>query len=284
MDDSMHVEFSRRLGDLDDIRRFITGDRKMRYQYYELFDAGNLDEDNQLMDLDTARAHAGLGNRLWHTDSSFNPRRASYSLLRAAEIPPKGNGGNTEFADSRTAFSELPDDVKKDLVAHDYVGAHTFAQSRRLGSPEYFKDLDPWSYKMARHRIAQVHEPSGRVNLYIGAHLHHIEGLSDEKSAELRDFLNGHVAREKYTVSVEWNSPGDLIIWDNRAVLHRAMGGSFEGKHRRDLRRTTVHDDSRTAWGLNEAGEPAVGFQPSLMKRNEIPPEAAARPAAAAVS
>jgi alpha-ketoglutarate-dependent 2,4-dichlorophenoxyacetate dioxygenase len=265
MDDTSHVNFSRRLGELDNIKRFVTANRKLRYQYYELFDAGNIGEDNELLDTESPRAHANRGNHIFHADSSYNFRRASYSCLRAVEIPPPGSGGNTEFADSRTAFDDLPDSVREDLIKRNYIGAHTFVQSRKLGSPGYFKDLDAMKFKMGRHKLAQVHEPSGRVNLYIGAHLHHIEGLSDEKSTELRDFLNSHVAQDKHVVSVEWESPGDMIIWDNRATLHRAAGGSFEGKYRRDLRRTTVHDDSSTAWGLNEK-EQSLGFDVAKLK------------------
>lgn len=115
---------------------------------------------------------------------------------------------------------------------------------------------------MARHRLAQVHEGSGRVNLYAGAHLHHIEGLSEEESAKMRDMLNGHITQPKYVYTFKWEQPGDIIMWDNRAVLHRAAGGSFAGKYRRDLRRTTVHDDSAGAWGLNDKeGVSAVGYQ-----------------------
>jgi len=70
------------------------------------------------------------------------------------------------------------------------------------------------------------------------------------------------VAQPKYTYTFEWEQPGDMIMWDNRATLHRAMGGSFAGKYRRDLRRTTVHDDSAGAWGLNStAGVTALGYQ-----------------------
>ena len=115
---------------------------------------------------------------------------------------------------------------------------------------------------MARHRLAQIHEGSGRVNLYVGAHLHHIEGISLEESAKLRDTLNKHVTQPKYLYTFEWEQPGDMIMWDNRALLHRAAGGSFAGKYRRDLRRTTVHDDSANAWGLNDAGGvTALGYQ-----------------------
>lgn len=228
--------------------------RKPRYAHYELFDAGNIDEGHGgPLDPTSQRAHANRGNALWHVDSSFNPRRASFSLLRACELPPPGHGGNTEFADSRTAFDELPDDAKELLLARDYAGAHSLMHSRKLGSPRFFEDVDPATAPMQRHRILQRHEPSGRLNLYVGAHLHHIEEGGEEipGSWDLVQRLNQHVSQPKYTTAVQWEKPGDLVIWDNRCVLHRAGAGTFEGKYKRDLRRTTVHDDSPTAWGLN---------------------------------
>lgn len=112
--------------------------------------------------------------------------------------------------------------------------------------------MDPTKDGFSRHKILQRHEPSDRMNLYIAAHLHHIEGLSEADSSALRRKLLDHVSKEKYTVSLSWQNETDMIIWDNRCTLHRAAGGAFEGKYKRDLRRTTVHDNSPTAWGMNE--------------------------------
>ncbi|KAI6082968.1 taurine catabolism dioxygenase [Hypoxylon rubiginosum] len=264
MDDAAHVRFSARFGELDNIRRYLIGGRKPRYDLYELFDAGNIDGDTDtILDPASARAHSNRGNGLFHADSSFNPRRASFSLLRACALPPPGHGGNTDFADSRTAFDELPGDLRERLLAHDYVGAHSMAHSRKLGSPEFFADVDPTTASpMQRHRVAQRHEPSGRMNLYVGAHLHHIEedGKEISDSWELVQRLNAHATQKKYTTTVPWYSPSDMVIWDNRCVLHRAGGGTFEGKFRRDLRRTTVHDDSPTAWGCNSKDVVWQGF------------------------
>jgi alpha-ketoglutarate-dependent 2,4-dichlorophenoxyacetate dioxygenase len=219
----------------------------------ELFDASNLDEQNNIISLDSFRAHSNRGNGLFHVDSSFNPRRASFSLLRAVDIPPAETGGNTDFADSRTAWDELPSHLKEELLAKDYIGAHCMAHSRKQGSPDFFKDVDPDKAPQSRHRIVQLHEPSGRMNLYIGAHLHHLEGdgMTPERSAELIRQLNLHATQDKYRTSVVWDQPGDMIMWDNRCVMHRAGPWSGEGKFKRDMRRTTVHDDSSTAWGLN---------------------------------
>jgi alpha-ketoglutarate-dependent 2,4-dichlorophenoxyacetate dioxygenase len=105
---------------------------------------------------------------------------------------------------------------------------------------------------MSQHKLIQIHEPSGRRNIYIAAHSHSIVGLPQDESDALIKRLLDHVTQKKYTVSVDWKQGSDMVIWDNRCTLHRANGGSFEGKYHRDLRRTTVHDDSSTAWGLNE--------------------------------
>ncbi|KIH86321.1 alpha-ketoglutarate-dependent 2,4-dichlorophenoxyacetate dioxygenase [Sporothrix brasiliensis 5110] len=264
-DDDSHVAFSKRLGDLDNIARFLSPGRKMRYRHLELFDAGNLDADGNVLDPDSPRAHQAKGNCIFHVDSSFNPRRASYCLLRAVQLPPAGAGGNTtDFADSRTAYDTLPADLQQQLLANNYVGRHCIAHSRKLADPEFYHDLDPGSQPHMRHHILQRHEPSGRLNLYVGAHLHSLEteakGLVDaDESTRLIQQLNAHVSSAPFVTSVTWQKPGDIVMWDNRAVQHRAGAGSY-GTHKRDLRRTTVHDDSPTAWGLNATSTAMPGF------------------------
>jgi alpha-ketoglutarate-dependent 2,4-dichlorophenoxyacetate dioxygenase len=173
-------------------------------------------------------------------------------------------GGETEFVDSRTAWDELAPDLKKELLERDLVGAHTLLHSRKLGSPDFFADIVPESEPMMRHKIVQTHEPSGRTNLYLSTHCHHLETsdcvpLPADESAALFKRLLDHVTQPKYVMSIDWLNEGDMMAWDNTCVMHRATGGSYEGKYVRDVRRTTVHDDSSTAWGLN-AGQEARGF------------------------
>ncbi|KAK8029616.1 hypothetical protein PG993_010907 [Apiospora rasikravindrae] len=262
-DDEAHVAFSRRFGELDNIRRYLGGGRQPRCSLYEIFDAGNLTEAGEVLDPDSPRAHSNRGNGLWHVDSSFNPRRASFSLLRACALPPASHGCSTDFADSRTAFAELPDDLQRELRAHEYVGAHSMAHSRKLGSPDFFRGMDVLAnVPLYRHKIVQEHGPSGRMNLYVGTHIHHLEedGAEVPGSWELVQKLNAHATLPKYQTSVEWHEVGDMVIWDNRCVLHRAGGSAFEGRFKRDLRRTTVHDDSPTAWGLNDKESVWPGF------------------------
>lgn len=178
LSDDAHVAFSRRFGELDSTERYFSNGRKPRYEHYELFDAGNVTveplllpsssdsprsdshshNDHQspsapklrLLDPESPGAQANRGNGLFHCDSSFNPRRASFSLLRAAQLPPPdAAGGDTLFADSRTAAEELPEEIlvllegKGERGGSVLVGAHSMAHSRKLGSPEFFADLDP---------------------------------------------------------------------------------------------------------------------------------------------
>lgn len=259
LSDADHVAFSRRFGELDDVSPYTKQGKKHRLPFEELFDVSNLLEDGSVAPLSSHRAAMNKGNSLFHVDSSFNPRRAGYSLLRAHKLPPKGTGGNTEYADARTAFDDIPEDLKKELLERDYVACHSLYHSRKKAAPESLPDINPEDYFMSRHKLVQRHEPSGRMNLYIASHAHHIEGVSAEKSKELLSMLYAHACQPKYVVSIDWQNDGDLLLWDNTCVMHRAAGGSFEGKYVRDMRRATVHDGSIHAWGLNEQSTDRMG-------------------------
>ena len=220
------------------------------------------------------------GNTIFHVDSSFNPRRAGYSLLRSHHLPPKGTGGNTDFADTRTAFDEMPEALRKDLE-NDYIGAHSIMHSRKKAAPndsEFLKDVDPEKYPFGRHELVQTHWASGRGNLYVANHIHHLEykaprsadfvptkeqpfkRVPEPQSTELIERLLEHATQPKYLLAVEWENDGDLTIWDNTAVMHRAGQGTFMEKYARDMRRCTVHDSSRDAWGHNERTTKRMGL------------------------
>lgn len=260
--DATHVAFASRFGPLDDCSPYTTKVNKPhRLSTPYLFDLSNLEPDNATLTPPTSHAaHLAKGNALFHVDSSFNPRRASLSLLRAARLPPAGTGGATDFADTRAAWDALPPATRADLQRHDYVAAHSLMHSRKVASPEFLRDVDPEQHPMGRHRLAQLHEASGRWNLYVAAHVHHVEGLEKEESDQLVERLLGHATQPEFVVRVEWESDGDLIMWDNTCVMHRATGGSYQGKYVRDMRRCTVHDTSSQAWGLNDRSETQQGF------------------------
>ncbi|PYH91077.1 Clavaminate synthase-like protein, partial [Aspergillus ellipticus CBS 707.79] len=242
--DETHLTLARKFGALDDVTPYNALGRKNRLRYDELFDVSNVELDGSVVDPRSPRGEANKGNTLFHVDSSFNPRRASYSLLLAHELPPPGTGGNTAFADTRTAYDALPPSLKTQLFENDYIAAHSIMHSRKLAAPEHFAHVDPWDYPMGRHRIVQRHEPSGRMNLYVAAHVHHLEGLGAADSKEVFGRVWAHVTQERFVVEVCWENVGDCVVWDNTATMHRAVTveGGFEGRFRRDLRRATVHD------------------------------------------
>ncbi|KAM0456720.1 hypothetical protein ACHAO4_003751 [Trichoderma viride] len=250
--DETHVELSRMFGELDDVKPYIKLGRPNRLKYDELFDVSNVEEDGTIVPDQSPRGAANKGNCLFHVDSSFNPRRAGYSLLLAHELPPPGNGGGLEYCDTRQAYTELDQETKDELAKNDYIAAHSIHHSKKLAAPDWYANINPEDYPMGHHKLVQLHETSNRMNLYIATHIHHIEGLTSEKSQQVFDKLFVHCAQDKYRLSIDWQGVGDLVVWDNTSTMHRAVNGPFLYKYRRDMRRTTVHDSSSQAWGLNE--------------------------------
>ncbi|KAF2173359.1 hypothetical protein M409DRAFT_61808 [Zasmidium cellare ATCC 36951] len=251
-----HVAFSQQLAghqDLYDVKAHIKAGRAMRFpEQPEIFDVSNLDNNGNIVtEADPMRKEGNKGNFLWHADMAYNPHRALYSLLRAVELPPKSSGGETQYLDSRTACEELPEDLKKEI--NGLITHNSLMHNRKLGSPEYFKSVEPLDAPMAKYQLVTPHEGSGRDNLYLTTYAHHLDGRSWEDSKPLFDRLWNHLTQEKYVLTVYWENNGDLVMWDNTATLHRATDtGSYGGKYVRDMRRTTTKDTSRYRFGENE--------------------------------
>ena len=236
LDDHRHVQFSAQLGELDSAKRDPNDLKsgKLRFPYDTLFDAGNLDAFENIIQAHERRYLYNKGNALWHVDSSFNKRRASYSLLLAHAIPPAGTGGETDFADMRAAYDDLPDDKKAEM--EDLVLGHSLWHSRKIGYPEYEPNEFDLQSKPPCHRKL-VQSAGGRKGMYIAAHAKNVQGWDDERGLQYIWDLIEHTTQKKYTVRVPWLQVGDLIMWDNRKVMHRSTGGEFETKFKRDMRR-----------------------------------------------
>jgi alpha-ketoglutarate-dependent 2,4-dichlorophenoxyacetate dioxygenase len=233
--DETHISFSRLLGQLELAPQAIAG-RVRRFQHPELFDAGNLDAQGNIL-VDERRRLYNKGNALWHTDSSFNPHRAAYSLLLAHEVPPVG--GDTEFADMRAAYDALPPAMKAKI--EDLVAEHWLWHSRMLAGYPQPTEAERLAKPPSRHRLVQIHPGSKRKTLYIAAHASHIIGLPVEEGRQLIQELIAFATQPRFKGAVSWKQPGDLVIWDNRCTMHRAT--AFEDSlYRRDMRRTTVYD------------------------------------------
>jgi alpha-ketoglutarate-dependent 2,4-dichlorophenoxyacetate dioxygenase len=231
--DESHIAFSYQLGKLEFAPSFF-GKGVKRFKYPELFDAGNLDANGNIL-LEERRRLYNKGNALWHTDSSFNPHRSAYSILLAHEVPP--TGGDTEFADMRAAYDALPIATKTRI--ENLTAEHWLWHSRILaGYPEPTEE-ERLAKPPARHKLVQVHPGSGRKTLYIAAHASHIVDMPLEEGRALISDLITFATQPQFVRAVVWQQPGDLVIWDNRCTMHRAT--SFEDtRYRRDMRRTTV--------------------------------------------
>ncbi len=233
LDDASHVAFSRIFGHLELAPARPGG--KPRFAHRELFDAGNLTEDGTILQDENLRLHK-KGDRLWHTDSSFMPMRSAYSLLLAHEVPKAG--GETWFADTRTAYDDLPDAMKARIA--DLQVVHSLWWSRRMaGFPLSEEEID--ARPSAVQPLVLPHKGSGRTALFIAAHARDVVGMERAEGRALLAELLAHASQPKYTMAVSWH-PGDLVIWDNLATMHR--GGDFdEANDRRDMRRTTVREN-----------------------------------------
>ncbi len=124
LDDKGQIAFAAQFGPLDDMEPHMKAGRKMRLPDKEMFDVSNLDPDGNIVtEVDPQRLGAMKGNALWHADLAFNAPRAHVSILRAHQLPPKGLGGETLYADARQAYDELPDAMKAQI--QDLVGNHS---------------------------------------------------------------------------------------------------------------------------------------------------------------
>jgi alpha-ketoglutarate-dependent 2,4-dichlorophenoxyacetate dioxygenase len=145
--------------------------------------------------------------------------------------------------------------------------------NRKLAAPDYYADVVPTDYPMAKHKLVTKHTNTGRNFLYCTTYAHHIDGMSFEDSQNLINELLDHAAQPKYRCLLKWENDGDLIMWDNTAVLHRGIdGGSYVGKYARDMRRTTSFDMGPEAHGLNDPNDPfRQGLNPLETKLKATP-------------
>jgi alpha-ketoglutarate-dependent 2,4-dichlorophenoxyacetate dioxygenase len=232
LDDDTQIAFSRRFGNLE-ITKSINPAAGTPFARQS-----NLDiKTGEVIPPDDRRMVYQLANMLWHSDSSFKPVPSLCSLLSARIVPPEG--GATEFASTRAAYPSLPDAINR-RVEHA-VAVHDFAWSRDQVRSGFFTAEERAVYPPVRHPVVRANPVNGRKALFLGAHASHIEGLPIEDGrALLREVLE-HVTQPRFRYRHEWTQ-GDLVIWDNRCVLHRATPYDST-RHQRLLQRTTIAGD-----------------------------------------
>jgi alpha-ketoglutarate-dependent 2,4-dichlorophenoxyacetate dioxygenase len=238
LDDAQQIVFSRHFGPLEQ----ATGDIQQaehRRLAMDINDISNLDRNNEVLARDDRRRLFSLGNMLWHSDSSFKPIPAKYSLLSARIVPP--SGGNTEFADMRAAYDTLDDETKE--LVRDLVCEHSQIHSRGvLGFTDFTED-ERRKWAPVPQRLVRRHPVTHRRSLFLSAHAGAIIGWPvPEARALLRD-LTEHATQRERVHAHQWR-PWDLVIWDNRVVMHR--GRRYDAKAVRDMHRTTIADVAPT--------------------------------------
>lgn len=173
------------------------------------------------------------GNYQWHADSTFKQRPSLCSILTAREVPPQG--GNTEFVSTRAAYEALPPEEQHALDS--LTVEHDFAVSRgRVGFT--FTPEEAALYPPVWHPLVQTNPVTMRRSLLIGAHAATIVGWPTDKGTALLEKLLEQATRPECIYSHRWRV-GDMVIWDNRAVLHRATAYDTT-RHRRLMQRTTI--------------------------------------------
>jgi alpha-ketoglutarate-dependent 2,4-dichlorophenoxyacetate dioxygenase len=237
--DEQQMAFSRNFGSLEDARGGnITKPEDKRLQT-GMNDVSNLGRDGQPLPRDSRVRLFNLGNMLWHSDSSFRAIPAKYSLLSARVVNP--TGGNTEFADMRAAYDTL--DAATKALIEDLVCEHSLVYSRgSLGMLDYSED-ERAMFRPVRQRLVRTHPVSGRKSLYLSSHAGAIVGMPTPEARILLRDLNEHATQPKFVYVHHWRV-GDLVMWDNRQMMHRVR--RYDEAQPRDMRRTTVAGDAGT--------------------------------------
>jgi alpha-ketoglutarate-dependent 2,4-dichlorophenoxyacetate dioxygenase len=239
IDDEQQLAFSRSLGKLE---RSVGASLRAPDEYRlptTFADVSNLDKNHQPYARDDRRRLFAIGNRLWHSDSSFKVVPAKYSLLHARSIPSKG--GNTEFADMRAAYDALDAETKAQV--EDLICEHSQIFSRQQIGFFELTDEERARFKPVRQRLVRVHPVTKRKSLYLASHAGGIVGWPmPEARLFLRDLIE-HATQREFVYSHTWQV-GDLVMWDNRQVMHR--GRAFPSHEPRDVRRTTLAGDGPT--------------------------------------
>ena len=230
-----HLDFARYFGPLETTIALFRKDAKLRIRQ-EFADVSNLDPENEVWGKDSRQRMFQLGNRLWHTDSSFKRLPARASLLYARTIPPVG--GHTEFADERAAYDALPEEMKRRLDS--LVAEHSIFTSRaRLGFSN-FSDEERQGLPPVPQVLVRTIPESGRKSLYLASHAGRIFGMGEQEGRALIDELVAHATQRQFVYTHRWRVH-DLVIWDNRCTMHR--GTDFDDlRWKRDMQRATVCD------------------------------------------
>jgi alpha-ketoglutarate-dependent 2,4-dichlorophenoxyacetate dioxygenase len=235
LSEDQQIAYAKQFGPLDIGLRKMKKGQPHRFKYDELADISNVKTDGSVAERDHAKIVNNIANQLWHSDSSFQKPAARYSMLHAVAIPDRG--GETEFADLRAAYDGLPEELKREIAgleAEHYVLHSRFMLGDNAYTEEQKRAIPPAVWPLVR-----THAGSQRKLLWVGIHATHVLGMTVPEGRMLLMDLLEHATQRQYVYQHHWRV-GDLVMWDNRAVLHR--GRRFDLSQRREMRRATTED------------------------------------------
>ncbi|MBO44282.1 MAG: taurine catabolism dioxygenase TauD [Rhodospirillaceae bacterium] len=230
LDDPAQIDFTSRFGPLE--KTYPNIGNNFRTGYVACMT--NLDEHGKLLAEEDPRVQVRIGQRFWHTDSSFKRVPATASLLHARVLPPEG--GETEFASMRVAYESLSEDQRKALDGLKAV--HHYAYSRRHMDVDLTDQKTDDALPPVPQALIRQNPTNGRKNIYVSGHASHIQNMDDAEGRLLLDELMALCTRPEFTYSHSW-SLNDLIMYDNRTLLHRARSYDIT-RYPRILHRTTL--------------------------------------------
>jgi alpha-ketoglutarate-dependent 2,4-dichlorophenoxyacetate dioxygenase len=238
LDDREQIIFSRRFGRLE---RLVTMSGAMDMSGRELTVLTNRARTNETPARARQRSQLATGNELWHSDSSFKPVQAKVAVLGARVVPH--DGGHTEFADMRAAYDALgPGDRR---LAAGLRAVHDYEWSQRVTGvvvPDAALHLPP-----VTRPLVSLHLDTGRSSLLLGRHVRAIVGMADNDAQSLLSRLLEHGTSPPFVYRHQW-AEGDLVVWDNRCLLHRVL--PWPADQARAMARTTVAGDGDNQWAF----------------------------------
>jgi alpha-ketoglutarate-dependent taurine dioxygenase len=191
----------------------------------------NLGTDGHPVD----RSSSPVSNYRWHTDKSYYPVPPMLTALYAVELPP--TGGDTEFANTAMGYDALPERMKQAIAGLRVVFFWGASQPRAEATPRSAADIR--DHPPVDHPLVRTHPETGRRALYLGNHASHILGMPEAEGAALLDELLEHTTRPEFVHVHRWRK-GDLVMWDNRCLLHRAVANYEVGRYPRVMHRSVV--------------------------------------------
>lgn len=229
------------------------------------FPIANIKPDGTLADEQDEQYRILKGNEGWHTDSTYMPLASKAAMLSAVVLPP--DGGETEFADMRAAWDALDPAMQQKLEGLSAYHSLYYSQSRQ-GFAHHTDHLYGFHDKGAPLRpVVKVHPETGRKSIYTGRHAHDLNGMTPEESQQFLDALLEWACQPPRVYRHRW-TVGDLVVWDNRCLMHRAC--PYDKQYPRHLRGSRISGEPETELAPTFADQRAAAFKPSSSNRSAL--------------